>query len=391
MNFDIMRQLYLFFLLFTIASSFANEQMHVTVKVKSGDVLINILKKYDLNGHSCNTDSFYALNKMQKGDYLLADFSYQLPLKIFTYNGESIRSTIGNNDWDTAVAIQNYNKSLAAKGVKTYYQADNILYVPYHLLNCDNPPTEATNVESIEYVDTDIYFGAAKIKKVSNDLANQVFYVISGHGGPDPGAMCSKDNNELCEDEYAYDVSLRLAKRLLENGATVHMIIQDPDDGIRDETYLGIDRDEISKIGGAIPLNQVQRLKQRVDAVNSLYASELKASKTKQHKVIAIHVDSRSKGLKQDVFFYHAPGSTSGNTLAYQLHGTFKEKYEQHRKGRGYEGSVSARNLYVLRNTHPTAVFVELANIQNRNNHQRILPSSNRQVLANWLYEGIIK
>ena len=370
--------------------SLANDNSHVTIKVKSGDILINIFKKYELNGFDCNTESFYALNEMTRSDYILADFSYKLPIKIFDYNGTSIRSTIGNDDWDTAVAIQNYNKQLAQKGVKTYYIEDKILYVPYHLLNCDIP-TGAANVESIEYVDTDIYFGEAKIKKVSNDLSDQVFYIISGHGGPDPGAMCSKDNKELCEDEYAYDVSLRLALLLLENGATVHMIIQDPDDGIRNETFLDIDKDEVSKVGGAIPLNQLQRLKQRVDAVNHLYAEEKKADKTKSHKVISIHIDSRSVGLKQDVFFYYAPGSKSGRSLANHLQDTFKSNYEKYRKGRGYEGSVSARNLYVLRNTYPTAVFVELANIQNRYNHQRILPSSNRQVLANWLYEGLVK
>lgn len=363
---------------------------HVTVDVKSGDVLIQILKKYELDGFDCNVQSFYALNKMKEGDYIMADYSYKLPIKIYEYNGKSIRSTIGNNDWDTAVAIQDYNKLLAEKDIKTYYQTDKILFVPYHLLNCEVADVKA-KAKSIEYADTDVYFGPAKIRVVTKNLSDQVFYILSGHGGPDPGAMCKKGSNHLCEDEYAYDVSLRLARLLLENGATVHMIVQDPDDGIRNETFLGIDRDEVSKLSGAIPLNQLQRLNQRVDDLNTLYLREKKEDKTKQHKVIAIHVDSRSRNVKKDVFFYYAPSSDSGRKLAFQMQDTFEAKYKLHQKGRGYDGTVSSRNLYVLRNTYPTAVFVELANIQNHANQQRILPPSNRQVLANWLYEGLVK
>ena len=329
---------------------------------------------------------------MAQGDHIHANKTYKLPLKIYNYNSTSIRSTIGNDNWDLAVAIQDYNKLLKQKGVKEYYMNDKTLYVPYHLIGCENPVTLAKdNVEKVEYIDTDIYFGESKLKKESDKLAGQVFYVISGHGGPDPGAMCSKDNNDLCEDEYAYDVSLRLAKNLLINGATVHFIIHDPNDGIRDETYLKIDRDEVSVTNEVIPLNQRRRLQQRVDAVNDLYYAEQKKNEKATHKVIAIHVDSRTTSLKQDVFFYHAPGSDSGFQLAHTIQNTFREKYNIHQKGRGYEGSVSGRNLFILRKTIPTAVYVELANIQNRHNQQRILPYTNRQVLANWLYEGLTK
>lgn len=384
------------FFIFFASALFAKEPSHVTVKVKPGDVLFRILSKYELYEHSCNVDAFYTINGMSKGDHILANKTYNLPIKTYNYNGESIRSTIGDNDWDRAVAIQDYNKKLSELGLKTYYREDKILYVPYHLADCSisapSVSSEADIIEEIEYVETDIYFGSEnKIRKESEKLKNQVFYIIAGHGGPDPGAMCSKSGHSLCEDEYAYDVSLRLAKNLLINGATVHMIIQDPNDGIRDETYLKLDRDEICKVEGTIPLNQRQRLDQRSNAVNKLYRQESRDGITKTHKVIAIHVDSRSTSLRQDVFFYYAPGSNSGKKLATDIQNTFKEKYAIHQKGRGYSGSVTSRNLYVLRKTAPTAVYVELANLQNVNNQKRILPYTNRQVLANWLYEGLIK
>jgi len=36
-------------------------------------------------------------------------------------------------------------------------------------------------------------------------LQGAVFYIVSGHGGPDPGAIGKKSGHTLCEDEYAYD------------------------------------------------------------------------------------------------------------------------------------------------------------------------------------------
>lgn len=52
--------------------------------------------------------------------------------------------------------------------------------------------------------------------------------------------------------------------------------------------------------------------------------------------------------------------------------------------------AVSARNLYVLANTSPASVFVELGNIQNTFDQRRFVISSNRQALAKWMMEGFI-
>lgn len=55
--------------------------------------------------------------------------------------------------------------------------------------------------------------------------------------------------------------------------------------------------------------------------------------------------------------FYNAPKSTKGRRLANNLHRTFDRKYDKHQPNRGFRGTVSERNLYVLRNTTPVAVF----------------------------------
>lgn len=69
---------------------------------------------------------------------------------------------------------------------------------------------------------------------------------------------------------------------------------------------------------------------------------------------------------------------------------TFEAKYDRHQPNRGFEGTVSARNLYVLLNATPVSVFVELGNIQNAFDQRRFVISDNRQALAKWMTEAFI-
>ena len=226
------------------------------------------------------------------------------------------------------------------------------------------------------------------MKVTSNRLAGACFYVVSGHGGPDPGAIGKVGRYELHEDEYAYDIALRLARNLMQEGAEVHIIIQDAKDGIRDDSYLSNSKRETC-MGDAIPLNQVQRLQQRCDKINALYRKD-----RKNHsycRAIFIHIDSRSKGKQTDVFFYYSNKKGDSKRLANNMKDTFESKYDKHQPNRGFSGTVSGRNLYVLSHTTPASVFVELGNIQNTFDQRRLVINSNRQALAKWLMEGFLK
>lgn len=226
----------------------------------------------------------------------------------------------------------------------------------------------------------------AEVEIKNETLDGAIYYLMAGHGGPDPGAVGTYNNRILCEDEYAYDVTLRLARKLIENGATVYMITRDNNDGIRDESYLEPDKDERCYPNSRIPINQLRRLKQRTDAVNELYRKNRGAFQ----RMIAIHVDSRSVGENIDVFFYHDKRSKNGEKASRILQDKFQEKYDLHQPGRGYHGTVSSRGLYVVRNTYPVAVYIELGNINHRRDQQRFILPNNRQALANWLTEGLI-
>ena len=212
--------------------------------------------------------------------------------------------------------------------------------------------------------------------------------MVSGHGGPDPGAIGKVGKYELHEDENAYDIALRLARNLMQEGAEVRIIIQDAKDGIRDDSYLSNSKRETC-MGEPIPLNQVQRLQQRCDKINALYRKDRK--NYSYCRAIFIHIDSRSKGKQTDVFFYYSNKKGESKRLANNMKDTFESNYDKHQPNRGFSGTVSGRNLYVLSHTTPASVFVELGNIQNTFDQRRLVMNSNRQALAKWLMEGFLK
>ena len=92
-------RLLLTILIFTSSISFA--QNWLTVKAKSGDNRILLLKKYSISDQ-CSKNKFLELNALKSEDFLIKGKAYKLPIKVYKYNGKSIRSTIG---------IKNYNQA----------------------------------------------------------------------------------------------------------------------------------------------------------------------------------------------------------------------------------------------------------------------------------------
>jgi N-acetylmuramoyl-L-alanine amidase len=380
-------QIIIFLLLFCSASQ-AEDLQHLVAKVKPGDGAYHFLKRYGLTTSDCNLNYFKEINNLPDDLVLVADRAYKLPVIVYKYNGTSIRSTIGINDWDLARKIQSFNEKLHRKGLRSAdYRSNNILWVPYDILNCNstlNEEKKSTKVFPIFGPDYE------EVTITDTRLTNQVYYIVAGHGGPDPGAMSKYKGYTLCEDEYAYDIALRMARKLLEHNATVYMIVRDHDDGIRSGEILKADNDEVHFENKTIPINQVARLNQRCDVINDLYKQNKKRGAKKQRAII-LHLDSRGDRQRVDMFFYHSPKSKQGKKLAYTLRNTIEEKYNTYQKNRGYNGTVKARNLHMLRETNPVAVFIELGNIRNSSDQKRFVIEDNRQAVANWLVDGLIR
>ena len=389
-----------FFLLFSGLSLNVSDQPYVKAIARPGDSPISLLSWYGVNEPECNVDLFYKINKLRKEDGLIANQPYMLPIFLYIYNGKSIRTTIGNNNLEKAERIQDYNQKMYDQSLQVLpYRESKLLWVPAHELQCEEttaeinvPSPAAPKIKTTSGKRQFTIFGKdnAHVPLESEKLAGKVFYVVGGHGGPDPGAVSWHNKQKLCEDEYAYDIALRLARKLIANGAVAYVITRDPNDGIRSGKYLPCDKDEKCWENETIPINQKQRLQQRADAVNELYLYNKKKG-VKTQRMIALHIDARSTGERIDVFFYHHAESKKGKKIAQNLQATFRQKYDFYQKGRGYSGTVEDRDLFMLRETFPTAVYVELGNIKNRKDQDRFIIESNREALAKWLYEGLLK
>jgi len=331
-SFKIITSIFLLFICFQISA-----QEYQTYKARKGDGIYSVLKK---NGYSYSEHlkQFIELNKSKLGkeNALIIGKVYRFPLKE-----------------DTVTEAQKIQAKIIALPEKTVYEIFGDKY--------------------------------REITIKSKELAGAVYYLESGHGGPDPGAIGSLNGHILCEDEYAYDVTLRLARNLIARGASVYLIIRDPNDGIRDEQYLVPDKDEVCYSNSEIPLSQLARLKQSTAVVNNQHT----LNKKKFERLVVIHIDSRNVNKNIDVFFYHDKGSNTGKLLANTLKETFEKKYAMHQPNRGYSGSVSERNLYVIKNAFVPAVFIELGNINHTRDQQRIINPDNRQAVANWLCDGL--
>ncbi len=382
------------------------EVSYVEAVAQPGETVPQLLARYGLDGYTCNATEFFRINGLKEDYRLKPKTVYRLPIQIVTYDGKTVRSTLGIDSWQVATDIVAFNKEALAKGLRERnFIDDRQLWVPWHALNCRDEQlvTAAANLAPAAFSEPlkkeaagvggkRIFpiFGAdyQHVPLLSQRLKGQVFYLISGHGGPDNGAEGKRDGHTLCEDEYAYDVTLRLARLLLSHGAVAYLIVRDNTDGIRNTAFLPCDKDEVVWGDQPIPQNQKERLMQRIALVNQLAEVHRKAGAQKQ-TVVEIHVDSRQKSQEIDVFFYYRPGCEASKALALNMQRVMQIKYSRYRAHKYYKGTVSERGLLTLRETTiPLAVYVELGNIRNSWDQRRLIKARNRQLLAEWLFEA---
>ncbi|MEN6295265.1 MAG: N-acetylmuramoyl-L-alanine amidase [Chloroherpetonaceae bacterium] len=385
-------------------SSYSAE--YLQIKPHKGDGIYSLLKKYELPNDSSYFNKFVELNKnrLSGKNEIFSHYEYKMPILIFEYNGINIRSSIGIDNYDIALEIQNWNNKLLKNKIKLQdYKISKEIWVPFHYIksqsksneqvdeneSSDKVPAEITTKKFSKKLNNERIFGKkyTQIQKIDNSLNGYVFYIDPGHGGPDPGAIGYKNGQELHEDEYAYDVSLRLARNLMQHGAEVFLTIIDPNDGIRDDKYLRNSKDEMFGNRTIIIGNSRERLQSRIDYINEIYSTRKKS----QHRLIIIHVDSRQFDQKIDIFFYNQPGDTASKKYANILLKTIENKYLVNQPQRGYRGTLADRNLFMLRHSPCSAVYIELGNIQNSTDQIRLIEPNNRQAIANWLTQGILK
>lgn len=358
----------------------AQQKARKTAEPVAGERIGQLLER-------CGVDTkhqklFIALNWriLTKDDGLMMGYKYALPTPDDIADTDNIikRATEARQ---AAAKPQSQPETAAQPAPKTTAKPQTAAPPPKQEATAKPKPRKPKEI-------TEPLFGKKNevVEIADSKLEGATYYLVSGHGGPDPGALSTYGGQTVSEDEYAYDVILRLARQLMRHRANVHIIIQDPDDGIRDDAALPCD-DHETCMGAPIPLDQIQRLRQRSDSINSLYAKE----RDGYCRSVFIHVDSRSKDKRIDIFFYHYMKSPRGERLAKTLQAKMAEKYAKHQPNRGFSGEVKERDLFVLRETNPAGVFIEIANIQNKMDMVRLVKPSNREAMARWIAEALIE
>ncbi|MEI6089641.1 MAG: N-acetylmuramoyl-L-alanine amidase [bacterium] len=384
----------IFFILLLFSTLHIYTQEYIEAKPIAGDGVQRLFERYLISNSEVNIKLFNDLNKGKfvGNNTITTQYKYKLPILKYVYNGQNIRTSINITNFEIGKNVQEYNDKIFKKKIKSAnYKSDKVLWVPCEIINSTTPQNitaKEVDVEKEEKLYKILGSQYQKINKVDKLLKGHFYYLVSGHGGPDPGAIGFSGGYELHEDEYAYDVTLRLARQLLLHSATVYIIVQDPQDGIRDERYLKTGDKEVYYGNIAISTVQKERLQKSADIINSLYHKNKKIALSQQ--AIITHVDSRYTEKRIDIFFYYNEGSAKGEKLAYTLLNSIEHKYQIAQPGRGYEGTVTTRNLFMLRNTEPPTVYIEIGNIQNPLDQIRILEGNNRQAMANWLCDGLI-
>ena len=243
-------------------------------RVLPGDSLLGIANRHKISVEKLKLYNSLESDIIHPGEILTVELSHSETHTVLP--GESL--------WSIA---RHY--SISVSKIKTWNTLDDdpILY-PGQILNLllvDSPPPAAVNRASVETIplpkitlpSIGEYFYSAPKKKnqptvtyweeatastgtdfrraekilglfntqvealspLSNTLAGWHVVLDPGHGGMDPGAIVSvSDGNGnpvvVTEDEYAYDVALRIYRLLRRHGASVSLTILAPDHHIRD-------------------------------------------------------------------------------------------------------------------------------------------------------------
>lgn len=220
----------------------------------------------------------------------------------------------------------------------------------------------------------------ATLPVLSNNLKGYKIVLDPGHGGYDPGAIGKVDINGhvyyLVEDEYVYDIALRLYAILAQHGADVELTILAPNHTIRNneglESFVN-QKNEVYNSSSETrrPVGGRWGLKKRVEITGEFLENH---SSTKSI-FMSLHADS---------------SETSGLVLTHTVYNQATKNLANHVIRQFKQGRIISDNYLVLKdNPAYAAVLVEVRSMfQDEAKH--LLDSKERQKDAQRLADAIL-
>ena len=232
-----------------------------------------------------------------------------------------------------------------------------------------------------------------KLPALSRDLKGYTIVLDPGHGGLDPGALVpNSDGNGntvyVVEDEYCYDIALRVYRDLVRHGAEVGLTVISPNHAIRKTedasiTYVNeknevynsrrvntLDRSYVWPVGSSWGLDQ-----------RKVVASEILDGQRKKTLFISIHADNNpGDGAGTRILFHPDEKGTDSEELAADLV-----------RHMGLGSAKRAQEVRVLNDNPASAsVLVEVRNLAYTNNAWAIRNEELRQDDADRIVKGIV-
>jgi N-acetylmuramoyl-L-alanine amidase len=212
-------------------------------------------------------------------------------------------------------------------------------------------------------------------KKISKKgaLYGLVVVIDPGHGGTDPGSHGTFNGNPVYEDEYCYDVALRLQRMLKKKEALVFLTVKDKKQkkpiASHPADIIKPDKNEVFALDGSLA-KAGSGLNKRV-----AYANKIK-KKYPRHKVvfISIHFDSLPATIEGGRIIQTKTKNEMGKILE-----GIMIKNERAVKGRAVlvtsgDKSKGIINVWVLgrSNQIKEKILIELGNFSNKDDRWRI-------------------
>lgn len=217
-----------------------------------------------------------------------------------------------------------------------------------------------------------------------------------GHGGLDPGAIVKStdgmgDTLFVTEDEYVYDIALRMVPLLREHGAQVQLTLLSPNHLIRDTTpatrTLIHEKNEVynsleKNRGNGVedwPVGGARGLERRVEVAQELFARH-----GGDKLFISIHADNSPGSSKAAGVFFQESGNSRDEASA-RFAKTLAESL-------GTGSYIKSRDLGVLRNNEAhRKVLVEIRNVAFQEHAWALRFANTRQMDALNLVNGILE
>lgn len=218
-----------------------------------------------------------------------------------------------------------------------------------------------------------------------------------GHGGRDPGAIVSNKDGvdravHVVEDEYVYDIAMRLYKKLKMEGAKVELTVISPNHHIRENLRATITfvheqnevyNDEATNRKNSFSVRPASaNINQRARIANRFF----KGAQKGKTLFISIHADNSPNRPKGPLVIYHErKGKIDSRSRA------FAKVMQKTLDHPGLASQIGGRNLAVLRNnTAHAEILVEIRNVHDQGEAWALRFHSRREEDADRIFQGVL-